>query len=101
MADLAEVSLVQEALFGAGGQAWNQIEAVLAVRPIEELRIYTPSGDSARALAAKVVRRHPGVHVWAAARPDQAVPGRKAGMHRLAPWGVETAARGGPPPGPG
>lgn len=63
------------ALFGAGGTAPDQAEAVMAVRPIEELRIYTPSGDSSAALAADLKQKHPGLKAFAAQSPAQAVQG--------------------------
>ncbi len=39
------------ALFGAGGQAQALIDAVCAVRPIQEIRILSRGGESARALS--------------------------------------------------
>ena len=63
------------ALFGAGGQAPDQVEAVLAVRPIEEVRIYTPSKESARRLAERLRQRHPSVVFRAVESPRQAVRG--------------------------
>ena len=42
------------AMFGAGGQAPDQIAAVLAVRPVNEVRIYSPSQKSADNLARKM-----------------------------------------------
>jgi len=41
-------------VFGAGGQARSQIEAVRAVRDIREVRIVSRSGASAQALAAEL-----------------------------------------------
>ncbi len=63
------------ALFGAGAQAPDQVEAVLAVRPIEEVRIYTPSGESARRLARRLSERHPQVLFRAVDTPAAAVRG--------------------------
>ena len=42
------------ALFGAGVQARTQLQAVLCVRPIEEVRIVSATGTSADALAAEL-----------------------------------------------
>ncbi|MGH2935272.1 MAG: ornithine cyclodeaminase family protein [Gaiellaceae bacterium] len=42
------------AMIGAGGQAMDQVRAVCAVRPIERVRVFSPSGVSARALAERV-----------------------------------------------
>ncbi len=63
------------ALFGAGGQAADQVEAVLAVRSIEEVRIYTPSGTSAERLAGELAARHPEVTFRRAADPRTALRG--------------------------
>jgi ornithine cyclodeaminase/alanine dehydrogenase-like protein (mu-crystallin family) len=43
------------ALFGAGAQAAWQVRAVLAARPIRELRIYAPSSASRTSFAAAMV----------------------------------------------
>lgn len=59
------------ALFGAGAQAPRQIEAMRAVRPIEEVRIVSRHGESARRLAARL----DGVEVRALDDPAQAVDG--------------------------
>ncbi len=59
------------AIFGAGAQAPRQIEAVRAVRPIEEVRVVSKGGDSARRLAASL----DGVEAQAVADPAQAVDG--------------------------
>ena len=42
------------AIFGAGVQAPRQIEAIRAVRPIDEVRVVSHGGDSARRLAASL-----------------------------------------------
>ncbi|RME82803.1 MAG: ornithine cyclodeaminase [Caldilineae bacterium] len=42
------------ALFGAGGQAYDQVQAVLAVRPIRQVRILSRSGRSCQALARRL-----------------------------------------------
>lgn len=63
------------ALLGAGGQAWDQVRAVLAVRPIEELRVYTPSGESARRLAERAGRQWPGLRAFAVDSAARALAG--------------------------
>lgn len=63
------------AMFGAGGQAMSQIEAVLSVRKIEEVRTYTPSGRSARQLADQIVQRYPNLKAFAVDKPARAVCG--------------------------
>ena len=45
-------------IYGTGGQALEQIEAVLAVRPIERVQIVGHSRDKAAALARKVQAAH-------------------------------------------
>lgn len=59
------------AVFGAGAQAVRQIEAMRAVRPIEEVRIVSKGGASARKLAASL-RRGPGGLAGASAVDDPA-----------------------------
>ena len=58
-------------VFGAGVQAPRQIEAVRAVRPIEEVRIVSEGGGSARRLASSLE----GVAARALADPVEAVHG--------------------------
>ena len=59
------------AVFGAGAQAPRQIEAVRAVRPIEEVRVVSRGGESARRLASSLE----GVDARAVAKPAEAVDG--------------------------
>lgn len=63
------------AVLGAGGQALDQIRGVTAVRPIKEVRIFSPSGDSARRLATAVTPEFPGVTILAAQTAFEAVDG--------------------------
>jgi ornithine cyclodeaminase len=42
------------AMIGAGAQALDQVRAVCAVRPIERVRVFSPSGVSAAALAERL-----------------------------------------------
>jgi len=63
------------AMFGAGGLAMDQVEAVLSVRPINEVRIYTPSGSSARNLAKRLSQQHSNLIARAVDSPAQAVHG--------------------------
>jgi ornithine cyclodeaminase/alanine dehydrogenase-like protein (mu-crystallin family) len=42
------------AMVGAGAQALDQVRAVCAVRPIERVRVFSPSGVSAAALAERL-----------------------------------------------
>jgi len=58
-------------VFGAGAQAPRQIEAVRAVRPIDEVRCVSRRGESARELAAGLQ----GVRAVVMADPEEAVVG--------------------------
>ena len=58
-------------IFGAGAQAPRQIEAVRAVRPIEEVRVVSRGGESARRLAASLT----GVEARAVSNSAEAVDG--------------------------
>jgi len=51
------------ALIGAGGQAYDQVRAVMAVREIDEVRIVSMGGQSAKALAHRLQTE--GVNAWA------------------------------------
>ena len=59
------------AIFGAGVQAPRQIEAIRAVRPIDEVRVVSLGGDSARRLAASLE----GVEARAVSDSAEAVDG--------------------------
>ena len=59
------------AIFGAGVQAPRQIEAIRAVRPIQEVRVVSRGGESARALADSL----DGVEARAVRNPREAVDG--------------------------
>lgn len=63
------------AMFGAGGMAMDQVEAVLAVRPIEKVRIYTPSGNSAHDLANRLSQKYSNLTVHTVDSPGQAARG--------------------------
>ncbi len=64
------------ALFGTGGQAETQLEAVLTVRPISLVKVYDISAERAAAFAEKMTRQFGeafGVTIVAAASADEAV----------------------------
>lgn len=63
------------ALFGAGGQAKEQVRAVIAVRPIKEIRIYTPSIRSASNLSNQLSMEYSDMKIQAVKTPSQAVRG--------------------------
>ncbi len=63
------------AMIGAGGQASTQIEAVCAVRPIREVRIFDVSRDRARSLVERMSQRIPGVTFRVCDSSNEAVNG--------------------------
>ncbi|HEX6989581.1 MAG TPA: ornithine cyclodeaminase family protein [Bacillota bacterium] len=63
------------AVIGAGAQAPFQIDAVLAVRPIEEVRLYSRTRSRAEALAARVRAGRPGLRAVVADSAAAAVRG--------------------------
>jgi ornithine cyclodeaminase/alanine dehydrogenase-like protein (mu-crystallin family) len=62
------------ALIGAGAQATTQLEAILAVRPIDTVRVYDRDADRAAAFAAAAATRH-GITVEVMSSADAAVEG--------------------------
>jgi ornithine cyclodeaminase len=62
------------AIAGTGKQGLAQVGAILAVRPIERLRIYSPREESRRAFAAKVVEEY-GVKAEECASMEEACHG--------------------------
>lgn len=74
---LANGDAKKGALFGTGGQAYRQLEAMLTVRKLDEVKIYDTSGekiadfiDGASAMAGKLSAK-----LVAAATPSEAVDG--------------------------
>ncbi|HWR22560.1 MAG TPA: ornithine cyclodeaminase family protein, partial [Feifaniaceae bacterium] len=66
------------ALFGTGGQAASQLEAVLTVRPIKEVRVFDISAGRAQQFASRVAEQFGksfGVSITAAATSAEAVTG--------------------------
>jgi ornithine cyclodeaminase len=66
------------ALFGTGGQAETQLEAVLTVRPIEEVRVFDISAERAADFAERMTRAlgsRFGAKIRAAKSADEAVEG--------------------------
>jgi ornithine cyclodeaminase len=63
-------------LFGTGAQAAWQVRAVIAARPIRELRVYARTPRSREIFAAEMAAElGPGVRVLAAGSPEEAVRG--------------------------
>ena len=63
------------AVLGSGGQSWDQAEAVLAVRPIEEVRIASRNRATAELLAERLRRSHRHLAVAVAGGTREAVRG--------------------------
>jgi ornithine cyclodeaminase len=63
------------AIVGTGGQAADQVDAVCAVRPIEEIRVASRTQASREAFARKLAEQRPGVRVEAAPSARAAVEG--------------------------
>lgn len=64
------------ALIGTGGQAEKQLEAVLAVRPITEVRIYSPNQAHAAEFTARMRSLFAGTYpavMTAVSTPDEAI----------------------------
>lgn len=62
------------AILGSGTQARTHLEAMLLVRPVEAVRIWSRSHDNARALARRASQEHK-IDVEAISSPGQAVAG--------------------------
>lgn len=61
-------------LFGTGRQARAQIEAMAAVRPLREVRVYSPTREHREAFAAEMTERL-GIDVRAVSDPKEVVEG--------------------------
>ena len=71
---LARPDAVTATILGAGTQASSHIEAMLAVRPIERIRVWSRDADKVQAFAKEQAVRH-GVTVEAAADIASAIAG--------------------------
>lgn len=88
---LAPASARSLAILGAGLQARTHIEAMLAVRPFETIRIWNRNGARGAALAADVERRHA---VKAAAAPTAEAAVRGADVVCTVTASLEPVLRG-------
>lgn len=73
---LANTGAKIAALFGSGGQAASQLEAMLAVRPLEEVRIYSRDAAQRQAFTEAMAQRFAGTwkgRLLAAGSPEEAV----------------------------
>ena len=64
------------AVFGSGWQARGQVEAVAAVRPLRQVRVYSRDAERRRRFAAEMSQRV-GVEVVASASPEAALEGAR------------------------
>jgi ornithine cyclodeaminase/alanine dehydrogenase-like protein (mu-crystallin family) len=71
---LARPDAAVATVFGARVQARTQIEALVDVRPIRELRILSKGGESAQALASECAQRY-GIRALAVQDPQAAIQG--------------------------
>jgi ornithine cyclodeaminase len=71
---LARPNAAELAILGAGVQALTHLEAMLAVRPITRVRVWTRTPENARRFAQRAARQH-GITVEAMERPEDAVRG--------------------------
>lgn len=62
------------AVYGSGHQAFSQIEAVCRVRPIEEVRLYSPTREH-REACAEQVQDQLGLRAQAVSEPQEAAAG--------------------------
>lgn len=63
------------AMLGTGGQAADQVEAVCAVRPIREVRVFGRHSPRRAALCAELATAHPGISFRTADSAAEAVRG--------------------------
>lgn len=59
-------------LFGTGGQARYQLEAICSVRPIKTVMVYSPNPENRKKFCAEMTRAM-GIEVRAASAPEEAV----------------------------
>src|SRR2546423_14419768 len=62
------------AMLGSGGMARMHVEALVAVRKIERLQVFSPTRDHRERFASEMRERH-GLEVIAADEPGMACPG--------------------------
>lgn len=60
-------------VLGSGRQARTQVDAVCAVRPIREIRVWSPTTAHCEAFCADVARHYPAISVSAVATPEHAI----------------------------
>ena len=70
---LAAPDATRLALFGAGAQAADQVRAVMAVRPITELAVFTRNPGRAEALLGRIAAEFPGIACRVAPTAEDAI----------------------------
>lgn len=70
---MAEESAEELALIGTGKQAMPQVFAVLAVRPIRRIRVYSPTAENRIAFADRLRKLLPDMDIVAAGSVEEAV----------------------------
>src|SRR3954454_714131 len=70
---MARPDATEVAIIGSGKQALPQVAAVLAVRPIQRVRIFSPNSEHARALAVRIEQGEFGVYTDVCASVEAAV----------------------------
>jgi ornithine cyclodeaminase/alanine dehydrogenase-like protein (mu-crystallin family) len=71
---LARPDAVDLAIIGSGTQARTHLEAMLAVRPVERVRAWSPNRERLESFANEATRRH-GIRVEAVDEPQAAIEG--------------------------
>ncbi len=61
-------------LLGSGGMAASHVDALCGVRPVEEIRVYSPTAVHRERFAQETAARH-GIRVHAVGSPEEAVRG--------------------------
>jgi ornithine cyclodeaminase/alanine dehydrogenase-like protein (mu-crystallin family) len=61
------------AILGTGGMAWDQLQAMRAVRPVKRVCVWNRTRDRAAEFAQRVAAEHPELKVEVTSTPDDAV----------------------------
>jgi ornithine cyclodeaminase len=72
---LARADAAVLGLIGSGAQARTQLDAIAAVRPVREVRVWSRSAERVERFVRAVVERHPSLAIRAATGPEEAVSG--------------------------
>ncbi|HZL55255.1 MAG TPA: ornithine cyclodeaminase family protein [Solirubrobacteraceae bacterium] len=72
---LAREDATRLAILGSGVQAASHVDAMLAVRPLESISVYSPNAERAAAFVARSAAAHPELSFELAAGPREALAG--------------------------